>query len=76
MRSENDFQEKEMLRIEKERELASIRRQHEREIYLLKKQLHEATVAKIQSAENSEKDERKTFDIAISIPAFCLKGAK
>ena len=76
MRSENDYQEKEMLRIEKERELAAIRRQHEREIYLLKKQLHEATVTKIQPAENSEKDERKSLDITISIPTFCLKGVK
>ena len=74
MRSENDFQEKEMLRIEKERELAAIRRQHEREIYLLKKQLHEASVAKIQPVENNEKDERKSLDVTISIPTFCLKG--
>merc|ERR1719288_100023 len=74
MRSENDFQEKEMLRIEKERELAAIRRQHEREIYLLKKQLHEATVTKVQPSGNSEVNEKRLFDISISIPTFCLKG--
>ena len=74
MRSENDFQEKEMLRIEKERELAAIRRQHEREIYLLKKQLHEATVTKVPKSGDSEANEKRLFDITISIPTFCLKG--
>merc|ERR1719510_2589731 len=47
IRSETEYQEKEMLRIEKERELAAIRREHEREVYLLKRQLHEANMAKM-----------------------------
>ena len=36
-----EYQERELLRMEKERELAEIKRQHEREIYLLRRKLHE-----------------------------------
>merc|ERR1719510_1240621 len=75
IRSETEFQEKEMLRIEKERELAAIRRQHEREIYLLKKQLHEASSNNIEQPRNFDRiDENRPFKISISIPTFCLKG--
>lgn len=43
LRAEADYAEKEVLRIEREREVARLRRQHEREIYVLKRKLHEAT---------------------------------
>ena len=43
LRAESDFHERELLRIQKERELNEIRRQHEKEIYLLKKKMHEAS---------------------------------
>ena len=75
MRSETEFQEKEMLRMEQERELAAIRRQHEREIYLLKKQLHEATINKSQQKRVLDlQSENQKLDISISIPTFSLKG--
>ena len=43
LRAESDFHERELLRIQKERELSEIRRQHEKEIYLLKKKMHETS---------------------------------
>ena len=43
LRAESDFHERELLRIQKERELNEIRRQHEKEIYLLKKKMHETS---------------------------------
>ena len=43
LRAESDFHERELLRIQKERELNDIRRQHEKEIYLLRKKMHETS---------------------------------
>jgi hypothetical protein len=43
LRAEAEFQEKELQRMEREREVTRLRRIHEREIYVLKRRLHEAT---------------------------------
>ena len=75
IRSETEYQEKEMLRIEKERELAAIRREHEREVYLLKRQLHEANMAKMpQTLSGENANQPPPIDVSISIPSFSLKG--
>ena len=74
LKSESEFEQKEMLRMEKERELAAIRRQHEREIYLLKRQLHEAINPKPTSNGDNTINESRPIDISISIPSFCMKG--
>ncbi len=42
LRQESDFHEKEMWKIQRDRELEEIRRQHEKEMYLLKRKLHES----------------------------------
>ena len=54
LRAESDFHERELLRIQKERELNEIRRQHEKEIYLLKKKMHEASPQQSTGVERSE----------------------
>ena len=54
LRAESDFHERELLRIQKERELNEIRRQHEKEIYLLKKKMHEASPQQTAGVERSE----------------------
>ena len=58
-----------MFRIEKERELAQIKRQHEREIYLLRRKLHESTVRPVPVFEN------QPFDANVNIPSFKMSGA-
>ena len=54
LRAESDFHERELLRIQKERELNEIRRQHEKEIYLLRKKMHEASPQQTAGADRSE----------------------
>ena len=67
LRSESEFHEKEMLRMQKEREINEIRRQHEKEIYMLKKRLHEAA----SIAETKEEDDAsETLPVTINIPKF------
>ena len=41
LKAESEFQERELIKMEREREVAILRRQHEREIYMLKRKLHE-----------------------------------
>ena len=41
LKAESEFQERELIKMEREREMAILRRQHEREIYMLKRKLHE-----------------------------------
>ena len=53
LRAESDFHERELLRIQKERELNQIRRQHEKEIYLLKKKMHEASPQQTAGSDRS-----------------------
>ena len=48
-----EYQERELLRMEKERELAEIKRQHEREIYLLRRKLHETMKLQEQRPKSS-----------------------
>jgi len=55
----------ELLRIQKERELNEIRRQHEKEIYLLKKKMHEASPQQTAGVERSE-----DLQIRLTIPRF------
>ena len=43
LKAESEFQERELIKMEREREMAILRRQHEREIYMLKRKLHENT---------------------------------
>ena len=54
LRAESDFHERELLRIQKERELNDIRRQHEKEIYLLKKKMHESSPQQTAGPDRSE----------------------
>ena len=71
LKAESDFHEKEILRIQKERELDEIRRQHEKEIYLLKKKLHEAQSS--NSTPNSPRgSEVMPLQITAMIPRFHL----
>ena len=54
MKTESEYHERELLRIQKERELDEVRRQHEKEVYLLKKKLFEASSSN-EAAEASGK---------------------
>ena len=64
LRAESDFHERELLRIQKERELNEIRRQHEKEIYLLKKKMHEASPQQTAGVDRSE-DLRVRYPLGI-----------
>lgn len=69
LRTESDFHERELLRIQKERELNTIRRQHEKEVYLLKKKLHEAS--SVQSSLDADDNiGGGATPIRVTIPRF------
>ena len=67
------------MRLEKERELAEIKRQHEREIYLLRRKLHEAST-RLQDSNETEANgagapsESRPFDASVTIPSFLMTG--
>ena len=67
------------MRLEKEREVAEIKRQHEREIYLLRRKLHEAS-ARHDSSNDAEAigaggpSESRPFDASVTIPSFLMTG--
>ena len=74
-----EYQERELMRLEKEREVAEIKRQHEREIYLLRRKLHEAS-ARRDSSNDAEAigaggpSESRPFDASVTIPSFLMTG--
>merc|ERR1719295_715383 len=80
MRAESEYQERELLRMEKERELAEIKRQHEREIYLLRRKLHETMKLQEQRPKSSSESDKasvseaRPFDTSVSIPSFVMTG--
>ena len=62
LKRESEIQERELVKMKQERELNDIRRQHEKEIYLLKKKLHEASEQRVP--------EQKKMGIHVKIPTF------
>ena len=82
LKAESEFQERELIKMEREREMAILRRQHEREIYMLKRKLHENT--KMQDSppgttgtgSNSDPDSMLWQDgsVSVTIPTFTLSG--
>lgn len=80
LKAESEFQERELIKMERERELAILRRQHEREIYMLKRKLHESSLTnkngKISSSNDapSSGPEDNLSALSVSIPTFTLSG--
>lgn len=73
LKAESEFQERELMKMERDRELASLRRQHEREIYMLKRKLHEEK--KKASISGNETNFAEHLGIlSVSIPSFTLSG--
>ncbi len=66
LRAESEFHEREMLRMQKEQELAEIRRQHEKEIYILKRKLHEASHRDAAQSQRQQQEQHVT----VTIPKF------
>lgn len=78
MREQSEFQEREFLRMEKEREMAEIKRQHEREIYLLRRKLHEASTRlqdQPSSTDSGLPGEDRPFDVSVTIPQFLMTAS-
>jgi hypothetical protein len=73
LRAEAEFQEKEMLRMEREREVNRLRRIHEREIYILKRKLHEAESQQARDALTSSSVDQGC-GIILTVPSFCMAG--
>ena len=84
LKAESEFQERELIKMEREREMAILRRQHEREIYMLKRKLHENTkmqvggspTATTGTGSNSDPDSMSWQDgsVSVTIPTFTLSG--
>ena len=84
LKAESEFQERELIKMEREREMAILRRQHEREIYMLKRKLHENTkiqvggspTATTGTGSNSDPDSMLWQDgsVSVTIPTFTLSG--
>ena len=84
LKAESEFQERELIKMEREREMAILRRQHEREIYMLKRKLHENTkiqvggspTATTGTGSNSDPDSILWQDgsVSVTIPTFTLSG--
>ncbi len=69
LRDESDFHDKEIIKMNRDRELEEIRRQHEKEIYLLKRKLHEANAAR--SAQQASAGASSSVAVpSVAIPAF------
>jgi len=67
--------------MERERELTRLRRTHEREIYVLKRKLHEATSV-LQQQQQQEQQHRRhdnDFDVfcgvGVTVQSFCMVGS-
>ena len=78
LRAEAEFQEKEAQRMEREREMTRLRRIHEREIYVLKRKLHEATstIQQQQQQHQLHNNDLEVFcGIAAVIQSFCMVGS-
>ena len=76
LRAEAEFQEKEAQRMEREREMTRLRRIHEREIYVLKRKLHEATSTIQQQQHQLHNNDLEVFcGIAAVIQSFCMVGS-
>ena len=69
-----EYQERELLRMEKERELAEIKRQHEREIYLLRRKLHETMKLQEQRPKSSSESGKNFSSHSNSINSRSLKA--
>ena len=83
LKAESEFQERELIKMEREREMAILRRQHEREIYMLKRKLHENTKMQVGGSptattggSNSDPDSMVLQDgiVSVTIPTFTLSG--
>lgn len=73
LKAESEFQERELMKMERERELSQLRRQHEREIYMLKRRLADTSIAKKLSSQQNIQDEDFS-SLQISIPTFTMAG--
>ena len=74
LRAEAEFHDKEMLRMEREREVTRLRRVHEREIYILKRKLHEATTLSQRDALTAPSVDQGC-GIIVAVPSFTMAGA-
>ena len=78
LKAESEFQERELIKMERERELAALKRQHEREIYMLKRKLHDSASIKKSSINDSSSssngDNDQIGNLSVSIPSFVLLG--
>lgn len=77
LKAESEFQEREMLKMERDRELAQLRRQHEREIYMLKRKLHETSINSRKISNNATGNLETLEDLSaltVNIPSFTLSG--
>ena len=86
LKAESEFQERELIKMEREREMAILRRQHEREIYMLKRKLHENTTrlqtttpGSINSGGMGSNSDTESMifqegNVSVSIPTFTLSG--
>jgi hypothetical protein len=63
-----------MLRMEREREVTRLRRIHEREIYILKRKLHEAESLQARDALTSSSVDQGC-GIILAVPSFCMAGS-
>ena len=69
--------------MEREREVARLRRTHEREIYVLKRKLHEATSVLQQQELEQQLLQRRRHDndfevfcgIGVTVESFCMVGS-
>jgi hypothetical protein len=64
-----------MLRMEREREVTRLRRIHEREIYILKRKLHEATSLQQQQHLDGITNGDPGCGIIVAVPSFCMVGS-
>jgi len=90
LRAESEYQERELIRIEKERELSQIKREHDREIYLLRRKLHEASMKQqqqlstpppqlpqlTQQQQQLPVESSLPFDANVTIPSFKMTGGE
>jgi hypothetical protein len=64
--------------MEREREVTRLRRMHEREIYILKRKLHEATSV-LQQQEQQRQHHDNDFDVfcgvGVTMQSFCMVGS-
>ena len=79
LKQDSDFHEKELQKIQHDREVDEIRRQHEKEIYMLKRRLHEANNAASRLSQQQRRQSGASGGVeqppvVISIPSFNRSG--